>query len=56
MTNVGRYWECPAHVKIRGNRRTFRQWLKLKFRRREAPDLYMICDYHPTYYPSGYKV
>ncbi len=56
MTNVGRYWDCPAHIRIRGNRRTFKQWLLRKFfRPAQYPDLLLISDYHPAYYPSGYK-
>lgn len=56
MTNVGRYWDCPARIKIRGNRRTFKQWLIRKFFRPvNQPDLLPISDYHPAYYPSGYK-
>ena len=55
MANTGRYSYCPATRKIRGNHRTFTEWLAYKFRRREAPDMYMICDYYPAYYPTGYK-
>lgn len=57
MAKVGRYSYCPAAGKIRrgSNRRTFREWLLLKLKKRDVPDMFMICDYYPAYYPSGYK-
>lgn len=54
MTNVGRYWECPAKIRIRGNRRTFRQWLLRKFFR-EDRRLYFVSNCEQPYYPGTYK-
>lgn len=55
MAKVGRYSYCPAAGKIRGNRKSLREWLISKLKRRPAPDLFTICDYYPAYYPAGYK-
>jgi len=55
MASVGRYFNCPQVRKIHGNRRTLREWLLLKLKRRETPDMYPICDYYSACYPSGYK-
>ena len=54
MAKVGRYFDCPAAGKIHRNRKTFREWLISKLRKKPVPDVFMICDYHPAYYPSGY--
>ena len=55
MARTGRYIYCPAAGRIRGNRRTLREWLSFRFKKREVPDLYMFGDYYPAYYPGGYK-
>ncbi len=55
MANTGRYFNCPQAGKIRGNRKTLREWLISKLRRKERPDLFMISDYYPACYPAGYK-
>ncbi len=55
MANTGRYSYCPAAGKIRGNRKTLREWLLFKLRRQEQPDVFAICAYGAPYYPSGYK-
>ena len=55
MANTGRYIYCPAAGRIHGNKKTFREWLRLKFRRPVTPDLFATCGYRAPYYPSGYK-
>ena len=55
MANTGRYFSCPAVRKIRGNRRTLLEWVSMKLRKRNAPDLFMICDYYPACYPANKK-
>jgi hypothetical protein len=57
MAKTGRYYYCPMAGKInrRSNRKTLREWLISKLKRKDKPDLFMICDYHPAYYPAGYK-
>ena len=55
MAKTGRYTYCPAAGKIHRNHRTLREWLIKKLKRRERPDMFMICDYHPAYYPASYK-
>ena len=54
MAKVGRYSSCPMAGKIRGNRKTFREWLISRIRRRERPDVFMISNCYPAFYPSGY--
>lgn len=55
MANTSRFVYCPMAGKIRGNRKTFREWLISRIRRRERPDVFMISNCYPAFYPSGYK-
>lgn len=55
MAKVGRYSYCPAAGKIRGNRKSLREWLISKLKKKPTPDMFMIVDYYPAYYPAGYK-
>ena len=56
MARTGRYTHCPAAGKIHRNAPTllerFRRW---KYRREHTPDMRMVIDYWPAYYPAGYK-
>jgi len=55
MANTGRFVNHPAAKKIRGNRRTFRQWLLRRFNRREVPEIFSVVNVNAAYYPAGYK-
>ena len=56
MAQVGRYSYCPAAGKIRRKLPTVSEILsKRKARKRRSVELFLVGDYHPAYYPAGYK-
>lgn len=55
MANVSRYVNMDRKVRIRGNRRTLRQWLLRKFFRPEVPEIFSVVNMEQPYYPAGYK-
>ena len=56
MAQVGRYSYCPAAGKIRRSIPTISDLLRRrKARKRRGSELFLVGDYHPAYYPTGYK-
>lgn len=56
MAQVGRYSYCPAAGKIRRSIPTISDLLRRrKARKRRVSELFLVGDYQPAYYPTGYK-
>ncbi len=56
MAKTGRYTYCPMAGTVRRNLPSLAGWIRRRrFRKSRKPDLYMVSDYYPAYYPVGYK-